>query len=254
MQHRFWRAAEPEKFSDELSVTDKRFFGTVAERKQYESKLSDCIESAFRLTDQHISDLMELVAPGTLLLIGTALGQKPMDPVHDIHNPVVRLSHAEELFRAINVIPDQVLHQMNPDVTVNLPNEGAAETAERAVRGLYVTQPKQPLFTAQRRGKQLFLELNVPDERAGDTTWIRHAENKSVRLPLTRFLQQHHTNDQSTAHHEDRGWLLAWRKGGGVRFTAEEAPVTTVAPMLLSHFNVATPSWMQAGPSVVLSD
>lgn len=142
---------------------------------------------------------------------------------------------------------------MNPEVTVNLANESASEAAEQAVRGLYVTQPKHPLFTTQRRGKQLFLELNVPDERAGDTTWVRHAEIKSVHLPLARFLRQHHTNDQSTAHHEDRGWLLAWRKGGGVRFTAEEAPVTSIAPLILSLFNVPLPSWMEAGPSAVLS-
>ena len=29
MQHRYWRAAEPDRFRDELSLTDHRFFGTV---------------------------------------------------------------------------------------------------------------------------------------------------------------------------------------------------------------------------------
>ena len=91
MQHRYWRAAEPARFRDELSLTDQRFFETVAERKAYEQRFADWIERSLIWTDQLLGELLELVDDDTILLVGTALGQKPHDPVYEIHNPVVRL-------------------------------------------------------------------------------------------------------------------------------------------------------------------
>jgi hypothetical protein len=40
MQHRFWRAAEPERFERTLSETDSRFFRNTEARDRYERKLS----------------------------------------------------------------------------------------------------------------------------------------------------------------------------------------------------------------------
>ena len=91
MQHRYWRAAEPDRFRDELSLTDQRFFDTVAQRRAYERSFADWIERSLVWTDRLLEDLLGLVDDDTVLLVGTALGQKPHDPVHEIHNPVVRL-------------------------------------------------------------------------------------------------------------------------------------------------------------------
>jgi hypothetical protein len=80
MQHRYWRAAEPDRFRDELSLTDQRFFDTVAQRRAYERSFADWIERSLVWTDRLLGDLLGLVDDDTVLLVGTALGQKPHDP------------------------------------------------------------------------------------------------------------------------------------------------------------------------------
>lgn len=47
MQHRYWRATEPERFRDELSPIDRQWFGSVKERKENEAKYSHWIAGAW---------------------------------------------------------------------------------------------------------------------------------------------------------------------------------------------------------------
>ena len=54
-------------------------------------RVADWIERSLIWTDQLLGELLELVDDDAIHLVGTALGQKPHDPVYEIHNPVVRL-------------------------------------------------------------------------------------------------------------------------------------------------------------------
>ncbi|MBL8862185.1 MAG: alkaline phosphatase family protein [Planctomycetes bacterium] len=246
VQHRYWRAAEPERFEDELSATDRRFFQSVSQRKDYERRLAHWIERAFRYSDRFLGELFELAAPDTVILVGTALGQRPFDPVRDIHNPVVRLVNERELFDAAGLVDYVVLHQMNPDVTVNLRGEAEARAAERVLAGLEV-EGRGGLFTVQRRGSQVFLELDMPRrERAGETFTLRHRDRPDFRADFARHIHEHESADQSTAHHKDSGWLLACRPSGRVRAEREVVSVTDVAPAILALHGLPPAPWMRA--------
>ena len=59
------------------------------------------IERSLIWTDRLLDELLALAGDDAILLVGTALGQKPHDPVHEIHNPVVRLVREDELFAAL---------------------------------------------------------------------------------------------------------------------------------------------------------
>ena len=244
MQHRYWRAAEPDRFRDELSVTDQRFFDTVAERKAYEQRFAGWIERSLIWTDHLLDDLLELAGADAILVIGTALGQKPHDPVHQIHNPVVRLVRENELFAALGVADAQVLTQMNPDVSLTLPDEATAARAADALRGLYV-HPGRPLFEVERRGRQVFLELLMPRRRKGEALPpIRHLARADFEAPFERHVHEHKTNDQSTAQHDEPGFLLAYSKGRTLELVRQEIPVTDVAPTILSWYGIAPQPWM----------
>ncbi len=244
MQHRYWRAAEPERFRADLSATDQRFFKSVAERQTYEEKFSKWIERSFVYSDAFLGEVLERVDDRTVVLVGTALGQRPFDPVTDIHNPVVRLVNAEELFDSIGMKNYAVLHQMNPDLTVNMPDEETARFTERAIAGLWV-QEEEPLFTVQRRGAQVFCELNMPQRSKPDERFvIRHRERPEFRADFARHISEHPTNDQSTAHHKDSGWLLAWCKGGRITEAEQVIRVTDIAPTILSLYGIPPQPWM----------
>jgi hypothetical protein len=244
MQHRYWRAAEPQHFEADLSATDKRFFKSVGERAAYEEKFSKWIEKSFLYSDAFLGEVLAKIDDSTVVLVGTALGQRPFDPVKDIHNPVVRLVNERELFDAIGLARYTVLHQMNPDVTINFENEADAIDAEKKLGGLHV-EATEPLFTVQRRGAQVFCELNMPMRaKEGGTFTIRHRALPGFQADFARHISEHATNDQSTAHHKDSGWLLAYCKGQRVRAREQVIRVTEIAPTILSVFGLPPQPWM----------
>lgn len=255
MQHRYWRAAEPERFPEGLSETDARFFTSVEERTSYEKKLSPCIERSFVHTDRQLAELSRLVDEGTLIAVGTGLGQGPVDPIDRIHNPVVRLVREREFFDAIGLSDYRVLHQMNPDLTITFADEAAAARAKPLVEGFFVSADR-PLFNVDHRGKQLFCEFVMPRGLFGKTegVFIAHRARPDLKFPFARHVSQHPTNDQSTAQHHDAGWLLLWGKGRQVSALRKSLAVTEVAPALLSLYGLEPQPWQQlTSPAFVLS-
>jgi hypothetical protein len=254
MQHRYWRAAEPQRFREELSLTDHRFFATVAQRKAYEQRFERWIERSLVWTDRLLDELLALGGRDAILVVGTALGQKPHDPVHEIHNPVVRLVHEEELFAALGLPRAKVLTQMNPDVSLTLADEANAERAADLLRGLYV-HPGRPLFEVDRRGPQVFLELLMPRRQRGETLPpIRHTTLSGFEVPFAHHVHEHPTNDQSTAQHDESGFLLAYSAGRKLEMARPEIPVTDIAPTILSWFDIGPQPWMHepGGPAILV--
>ena len=247
MQHRYWRAAEPQRYSGELSATDRRFFDEPAQRDRYERRLARWIERSFRFSDRVVAECMEALPPGGWLLIATGLGQRPFDPVEEIHNPVVRLVRAEELLGALGLSNFNIRHQMNPDLTVDFRDEVAARQGEGELKQLVVGT--EPLFAVQRRGAQVFLELDMPKRsEPGEKLVIRHTSRTELAVDLATHVEEHPTNDQSTAHHKDAGLLLAWCKGARARQRGTSVPVTAIAPAVLRLFGVAPQPWMRDDP------
>jgi hypothetical protein len=81
---------------------------------------------------------------------------------------------------------------------------------------------------------------------------IRHDAKPDWSVPLERHVEEHGTADQSTAHHKDSGWCLAWSKGRRIHATREVASVTAVAPTLLSLYGLPAQPWMTSEPQPFL--
>ena len=255
MQHRYWRALEPERYKDELSQADRRSFRTVEDRKRYERKFAHWIERSFVYSDGILGDLMQLADAQTVLMVGSGLGQRPYDPVDEIHIELVRLTHGRELFGAIGLPRFEVLPQMNCYLTANLPDEASAVKAVEILSGLYVN-PGEPLFSIERRGAQLLMDLiNPRREGSGELPPIRHTALPAFRAPAARHISEPQEKCQSTAHHQDAGFVLAWSQGRRLRLERPLASVTEIAPTILSWFGLPAPPWMEAGsaPAIQLT-
>ncbi|MDA0240415.1 MAG: alkaline phosphatase family protein [Proteobacteria bacterium] len=248
MQHRFWRASEPAAFKAQLSATDERFFKSVEARDAEERKYSHWIERGFRWMDRMLGQLADSVPDGTVIMVVTGLGQRAYDPVSEIHNPVVRLVEPEILFEKMGLSQFQVFHQMNPDVTVNFESEAAATDAGTRIGELHI-EGDDPLFHIDRRGHQLFLELNVPPvlQKEPDSL-IQYRRDNAFHVRASEHIWQSANNEQSTAHHEDTGLILAWQKGGRLSAAAETVPITDAAPAMLQVLGLDPQSWHK--PSV----
>ena len=57
-------------------------------------------------------------------------------------------------------------------------------------------------------------------------------------------MHEHPTNDQSTAQHNEPGFLLAYSAGRTLEMVRPEIPVTDIAPTILSWFDIGPQPWM----------
>jgi hypothetical protein len=242
-QHRYWRASEPHRFSSELSSTDRRFYRTVAERERDEAGYADKIEKAYVWTDALIGRAMDLLSDGDVLVISSALGQRPYDPVSEIHNPVVRFENADRFFSRLGLTHFHVHYEMNPDLTIDCATGDDAARYAATIEGLQWNDGSA-VFFCQRRREQLFLELILPPEVEHDpNAVIKHSGHADFAEPARDYVWQSETNEQSTAHHAEEGLCLIWRKGGKVATTRSDILVTEIAPALLELFDLEPRDW-----------
>ena len=247
MQHRYWRAAEPERFRDELSLTDQRFFKTSAERKRYEKRFALDRDELRSATDRCWASCSSWSTTRRSCSSAPALGQRPHDPVHEIHNPVVRLVNERELFDRARMRDVEVLHQMNPDVSVNLRRRSRRARARRGASsaGLYVHAGK-PLFEVERRGRQVFLELIMPvsaQRREVPADPAHRAPGFRCRSRATSTSTPPTTSPPRTTR--SRAGCSPTPKGlRSGRARHDSIFVTEIAPTILSWFGIAPQPWM----------
>jgi hypothetical protein len=239
MQHRYWRAAEPESYQDKMGELDLHYYGDIETRKDYEWAFKDAILESFLLTDQFLEDLLKNIKDkNTLLVIATGLGQKKMDPASEIHNPEIRFIHLDRLLRLIDISNCEILTPMNPEITLNFPDAAEASLAAYKLSNLKV-MGEYPLFQVKQLEHQLFLDGRIPPEIwfLDSQAWLEDQATEHI-LPLFDYVQLSRVKDQSTAHHQEQGWLLLYGNSEPMKISADKLDVTDIRDLLLSYFKV----------------
>ncbi len=233
----YWRAAEPEAFSDELGRLDNYYFDNVEARKIHELLFKDVILDSFKLADGFLAQLLSEVDDQTLLVIITGLGQKKRDPYHQIHKPEIRFYNLKKLLKAIDMTNCEVLMQANPNITLNFKDAsdaslGAFNLSNLSVMGEYA------LFKVEQRGNQLFLEENLSPAMwvLGEDVWVENKSNEMI-FPLFDYIKISQLRDQHTADYSSEGWILFYGNTAGLITDRERVEVTDISPLLLSYFS-----------------
>jgi hypothetical protein len=245
MQHRYWRAAEPDRFRDELSLTDHRFFGTVTERKAY--------EAALRELDRAQPDLDRLVPRGAARVAGDDDGPgdrhraRPEAARSGARDPQPRRRAwcANASCSPRSAFPDaKVLTQMNPDVSP--PSPTSAGRARRRGAARLVRASRASLV----RGGSAWAAgvpgaAHAESGNAGETLPpIRHSHLTGFQAPFERHVQEHPTNDQSTGAASTSRPPARLLRGSHLEMVRPEIPVTDIAPTILSWFGIGPQPWM----------
>lgn len=236
-EHLYWRAAEPEGFSDELGELDNYYFDNVEMRKSHETLFKDIILDNFRLADAFLGRLLSLLDEQTVLVIITGLGQKKRDPFHQIHKPEIRFYNLEKLLKKIDITNCEALMQANPNITLNFKDTvdaslGAFKLSNLNVLGEY------PLFKIEQRGQQLFLEENLSPAMwvLGEDVWVENKANEAI-FPLFDYVRISQLMDQHTADYSSEGWMLLYGNDDAFAVERQTLEITEIYPLLLSYFN-----------------
>ena len=239
-QRLYWRATEPEGFSDELGELDSYYFENVEMRKSHEILFKDIVLNNFRLVDEFLGELLPLLDEQAVLVIITGLGQKKRDPAHQIHKPEIRFYNLKQLLNRIDVLNCEILTQANPNITLNFMDTADASLAAFKLSNLNVLG-EYPLFKLEQREHQLFLEENLSPAMwaLGSDIWIENKSNEMI-FPLFDYVKISQLKDQYTADYSSEGWILFYSKEQGRNnFPAEREclDLVEIYPLLLSYFN-----------------
>tara|TARA_A100001037_G_scaffold305239_1_gene344580 strand:+ start:494 stop:1948 length:1455 start_codon:yes stop_codon:yes gene_type:complete len=250
MQHRFWRATEPTLFKQSLAPNDRRYFPSVSARESWESKYRGWIRRSLTYTDRVLQDLLRLAGNDVVIIVAGGLGQCPMDPVDEIHNPIVRLVDPLHLFQLAGIKNFTAAHQMNPDLTLTFEDEVWAQDGQDRLAGFRI-QESEPMFKTCRRGHQIFVDLVLPpDWLASSNSMIRHKEIENLSVPCDRHISLNSAMEQSTAHHIDAGLLLAYSPARNLRRLTEVVDVSAIAATILSLFGIQPQPWMDPSTKI----
>lgn len=236
-QRLYWRAAEPEGFSEELGELDSYYFENIEMRKSHEILFKDIILDNFRLVDGFLGQLLPLLDEQTVLVIITGFGQKKRDPVHQIHKPEIRFYNLKHLLNRIDILNCEILTQANPNITLNFRDAADASLGAFKLSNLNVLG-EYPLFKLEQREHQLFLEENLSPTMwaVGADVWVENKSNEMI-FPLFDYVKTSPLRDQYTADYSSEGWILLY--GNIQPFPAEMKvlDIVEIYPLLLSYFN-----------------
>jgi hypothetical protein len=101
---------------------------------------------------------------------------------------------------------------MNPDVSISLPDEATAERAADVLRGLYVHRASA-CSRSSAAGARSSSSCSCRGAAGRDAAADPHTRDAEFQAPFERHVHEHGTNDQSTAQHDEPGFLLAYSAG-----------------------------------------
>jgi hypothetical protein len=229
-QHYYWRNMEPEHFDVPPPESDH-------------PSLKEAIPFGYRAMDRLLGRFMADY-PDAILILCTALSQQTWS---DTTKCTFRPRQFETFleFARVRVDGTAVKPVMAEQFHVECFSSEQAELAESRFRDLFVEEV--PLMTVRREGSTLFAGCRVTDTAVLDRPILRRSDG--ARRPFGELFNMVHSM-RSGRHHPDG---VLWIRNGRHRLMENKIPLTAVAPALLAHFGLRSPTYMKEKPLLVSS-
>jgi hypothetical protein len=238
IQLRFWRALEPEKFSEVLGEVDKCFYATTEERNAYEYNFKFAILESFILADGWIGKWIAKIDahPDAVLVVMNGLGQQKHDPGTDL-NPSLFYHNIDKLMNFADIADYELMDDKSRNLTLNFKNEDEAELAVYKFSEIKLLA-KKAFFKIKRIKHQLFLEANLTPEiwTVGSAAWLENeATGKIARL--FDFVYFSPSIDQETSKRNNEGWIMLYGNLTAFSQETEQLDITQIKDFLLQYFH-----------------
>jgi hypothetical protein len=227
-QHAYWDRMEPEQFgADPNGARD--------------DSRSEAILFGYQQMDTLLGELIESCGSNTTLILSTALSQEPwIDHQSQSGGAFYRPKDIAEFARAVNVAGRYtVAPVMTEQFHLEFQQEAAAVEAERHLADLRIDG--EPLMFVERQGHRVFAGCALRREVHADADIS--LGDKSV--PFFELFYKVPTA-KTGMHHPDG--LLWFRMADRQHADGGRVPLTSVAPTILSLFDIAAPATMESAP------
>lgn len=225
-QHYYWRNMHPEIFEMPPDQNDH-------------SSLQTAIQYGYEQMDQLIGNFLRDFPHATLILC-TALSQQPWT---NTTKCTFRPRKFEDLlaFAEINPALVRVEPVMAEEFRLGFSSESAMQEARERLEKL--SYGDLPLMKLEAKDRSIFTGCNIQDARAMQGT-VKGVDGKA-RAFRDLFHMVHSV--RSGRHHPDG---VLWIRDGKHRVVESKVALTSIAPTVLGHFEIAVPKSMR-GESLI---
>ncbi len=128
--------------------------GKLTNPEWYLSQNCDPVLEVYQLYDTVIGSILEM-AGGARLMLATALHQEP----HEQLTYYWRLTQHESFLRGLGIPFSKVSPRMSRDFLITCETAADADETERRLRSAYSLSDREPMFSIDNRGNELFVTL-----------------------------------------------------------------------------------------------
>lgn len=231
LQHTHWREMEPEKFTLKPSPD---------ERAEFE----DAVRFGYRENDRLIGRFLDLAGSDATLIFCTALSQQPDLRFEGTDGKrFYRPRDFEQLTAFAGIAdPHRCAPVMSEEFWLEFASEAEARAGEAALRALEVDG--DAAFTVSRRGTDVYAGCRLHGSVPADAK-LTHAQT-GASAPFFSLLYQAETLKSGMHHPDGLLWIRTPERTHAEH--ADKAPLTAIAPTVLSLLGVPRPERMRAKP------
>ena len=230
-QHTYWRAMQPEKFSQKTSAEETKVYGRA-------------IEFGYQSADMLLKRAIGLCDENTVLVVASSMGQKPFISDLKAGKSIGQLRSIEKLIEIIKLQNKvKTLSTMSDQFNIYADDPEVLSTAKSALSTAYVEHTQRPIFYVCELDGFLTLNLRPYDDLEPDSEcYFPHIDS----APLIRYEDLVYlTGQNKSGCHDPKGMLIFF--GSGIRSGQELAELNNldVAPTLLTLLGVPVPVEMK---------
>jgi hypothetical protein len=230
-QHTYWKAMQPALFPQTTSADEVRVFGGA-------------IEYGYRVADELLKRLLELMDDSTTLVVASSMGQKPFITSLKRGKRIMQLRSLDKLLEVIGVAGQaRTLSTMSDQFNIYPQTAELREFIVNALKSAYFDQPDRPMFYVESVGNSLTATLRRYDEVTENSRcFFPHAE-QGATIRYSDLIYD--TGLMKSGCHDPQGMLILY--GRGIRSGGEIVACDNldIAPTLLTLLGLPVPTTMK---------
>ncbi len=239
--HTYWKAMQPEAFSQPASADEVRTFGRA-------------IEYGYRTADALLARMLKLLDPETTLVVASSMGQKPFVSKHERGKAIALFRSPDQLLEILGVGGQaKTLTTMSGQFNIYADTASTRDFIVGALRTAYIDSPGRRMFDLYSVGNCVTVNLRTLEQEIAED-----ARCFFPRAGQTRSFRYHDlvydTGLVKSGCHDPTGMILFYGPGIGPAVRIEQCNNLDIAPTLLTLLGVPIPPQMTGRVLPVTSD
>jgi len=235
-QHTYWKAMQPEIFSQSSSPQEQRTYGGAIAR-------------GYQVADELLSKILRLPDRNTVLIVASSMGQQPyLSPLKN-GKPVRQIRSLTKLMELISAPHVRTLSTMSDQFNIYPQDNAAKERVIAGLRAAYVDTPNRPLFYLDSVADAVTVTLRPYDELTESS--VCYFPNGGCTSSVRYEELIYHTGLIKSGCHHPRGVLMIHGEGIRRGYEVKQCNNLDIAPTMLALLGLPEANSMEGR---VLSD